>query len=182
MRETKTYRDWLRRDTETLIDSMDLDDIEKHFLRSRWLDQVIWMETRADKARSRYFTLRLLAALGGVVVPVLVSLSTTGTTAGVVRGITVGLSLIVAMSVAVEELMRFGERFRQYRRTVEHLKSEGWQYFQLSGPYRRHATHRVAYPYFATRVEGIIEPSVEVYVTEIMSEKDPKRNEPVPTP
>ena len=177
MTPAQSYRDWLKDDMGTLIDSLQLDDIQKHFLRSRWLDQVLWMEGRCDQSRRRYYFLRLLAALGGVVVPVLVSLSTSGTTGSVVRGLTVGLSLLVAMSVAIEELMRFGERFRQYRRTVELLKSDGWQFFQLSGPYRRHPSHLVAFPSFAAHIEGIIEPSVEVYVTEVVSEKEAKHRE-----
>lgn len=166
-----SYRDWLKEDLGSLIDSLELDDIQRRFLRSRWLDQVLWMEGRADHARRRYYALRLLAALGGVVVPTLIGLGPSGPMGDIVRGLTIGLSLLVAMSVAVEELIRFGERFRHYRRTVELLKSEGWQYFQLSGPYRRHASHRDAYPSFAARVEGIIQPSVEVYVTEVVSER-----------
>lgn len=170
MGDTPSYRDGLRQDLSSVIESLDLDDIQRHFLRSRWLDQVIWMEGRADQARRRYYALRLLAAVGGVVVPTLVSLRAAGTMGDVLRGLTIGFSLLVAISVAVEELVRFGERFRHYRRTVELLKSEGWQFFQLSGPYRRH-THRRAYPSFAARVEAIIQPSVEVYVTDVVSEK-----------
>jgi len=166
-----SYRDWLKQDFGALIDSLDLGDIQRHFLRSRWLDQVLWMEGRADHSRRRYYALRLLAAVGGVVVPTLISLDPTGTTRNVVRALTIGLSLLIAMALAVEELIRYGERHRHYRRTVELLKSEGWQFFQLSGPYRQESSHRDAYPSFAARVEAIIQPSVEVYVTDIVSEK-----------
>ena len=165
-----SYRDWLKADLGSLIDALDLDDIQRHFLRSRWLDQVLWMEGRADCARRRYYGLRLLAAVGGVVVPTLVSLSLGGTTGDALRAVTIVLSLLVAMSVAVEEVVGYGDRYRHYRRTVELLKSEGWQFFQLSGPYSRHDAHRDAYPSFATRVEGIIQPSVEVYVTDVVAE------------
>lgn len=171
MEDTPSYQDSLKQDLGELINSLDLTDMQRHFLRSRWLDQVLWMEGRADQARRRYYALRLLAALGGVLVPTLVSLGRAGQAGNVMRGLTIGLSLMVAMSVAVEELIRFGERFRHYRRTVELLKSEGWQFFQLSGPYRRRTTHRDAYPAFAARVEGIIQPSVEVYVTDLVSEQ-----------
>ena len=104
--------------------------------------------------------------------PTLVSLNPDGDARAVVRGLSIGRSLLVARAVAVEELMRFGERFRHYRRAVELLNSEGWQFFQLTGPYRRHDTHQTAYRPFAGRVEGIIQPSVEVSVTEVLSEDD----------
>ncbi len=172
---SSSYRDSLKEDFGSLINSLELDDIQRHFLRSRWLDQVLWMEGRADRARRCYYALRLVAAIGGVVVPTLVSLSAAGTTRTVVRGVTIVLSLLVAASLAIEELMRFGERFRHYRRTVELLKSEGWQFLQLTGPYRRRTTHLDAYPSFAARVEGIIQPSVEVYITDVVAEKEDKK-------
>jgi hypothetical protein len=166
------YGDWLKQDLGSVIDSLPLDEVQRHFLRSRWLDQVLWMEGRATHARRRYYTLRLTAALGGVIVPTLVGLNIDGDAGGAVQGLSIGLSLLVALAVAVEELMRFGERFRHYRRAVELLKSEGWQFFQLAGPYRRHDTHIGAYRSFASRVEAIIQPSVEVYVSEVLSEDD----------
>ncbi len=174
-----SYRDELEKDLGSVIDILDLTDVQRQFLRMRWLDQVLWMEGRADKSRVRFYALRLTAVLGGVIVPTLIGLDLGAGPGHAVRGITIGISLIVAMSVAVEELIRYGERFRHYRRTVEQLKSEGWQYFHLSGPYRRHASHRDAYMAFAARVEGIIQPSVEVYVAQIISEKkEEKSKEP----
>ncbi len=46
---------------EELIDVLDLADLQKRFLRSRWLEQVLWMGTRAKNARNWYYTLRLTA-------------------------------------------------------------------------------------------------------------------------
>ncbi|HEX2027885.1 MAG TPA: DUF4231 domain-containing protein [Nitriliruptorales bacterium] len=166
-----SYREWLRQDFTGLIDSLELTDREKHVLRSRWLDQVLWMEGRADSARNRYYLLRLTAVVGGVVIPALVSLNVgSGLAAPVVRGATFGLSLLVAIALAVEEFMRFGDRWRHYRRTVELIKAEGWQFLQLSGSYRSYPSHRAAYASFATRVEALIQPSIEVYVTEVAAE------------
>ena len=175
MTKKASYSDTMRADMATLISSLDLDDIQRHFLRSRWLDQVVWMEARADQARRRYYGLRLLAAMGGVIVPTLVSLSASGTSESLLRAATITISLVVALSLAIEELMRFGERFRHYRRTVEVLKSEGWQFFQLTGPYRRRSSHQDAYSAFAGRVERIIQPSVEVYITDVVAEKEEKK-------
>lgn len=166
-----SYRDELKRDLGAVIDTLDLSDVQRQFLRLRWLDQVVWMDGRADRAKVRFYSLRLIAVIGGVVVPTLIGLDVGEPGGDLVRGFTIGLSLLVAVSVAIEELVRYGERFRHYRRTVEQLKSEGWQFFQMSGPYRRHASHREAYMAFAARVEGIIQPSVEVYVGQIVAEK-----------
>ena len=74
-------------------------------------------------------------------------------------------------SVAVEEFFHYGERWRHYRATVEVLKSEGWQLFQLSGRYERHASHEAAYREFADRVEQILSADVSKFITEVVREK-----------
>lgn len=178
MKGKNAYRDWLKQDLGGVIDVLELADLQKHFLRSRWLDQVLWLEGKADTCQFRYYALRLMAIIGGVIIPALVSLNVRGEpTSGVVSWITFFLSLMVAISLAVEEFLRFGERWRHYRRTVEILKIDGWQFFQLSGPYKSHSSHQVAYPEFAAHVEEILQGEVEVYITQIMRERKAKEEE-----
>jgi hypothetical protein len=166
------YRDWLKQDLGELIEVLGLTEMQKHFLRSRWLDQVLWMEGKADNCRCRYYALRLLAIIGGVIIPALVGLKISGgKAANFINGLTFGISLLVAISLAVEEFFHFGERWRHYRRTVEALKIEAWQFFQLSGPYQSHPGHQQAYPAFAARVEEILQRDVEVFITQVLREK-----------
>lgn len=135
MKGKNTYRDRLKQDLDSLIDALELSDLQKHFLRSRWLDQVLGMEGRADACQCRYYALRLVAIIGGVIIPALVSLNVRGATvSGAVSWITFVLSLMVAISLAVEEFLRFGERWRHYRRLVESLKNDGWQFFSIKRP------------------------------------------------
>jgi len=178
MNGKNAYRDRLKQDLGGIIDDLELSDLQKRFLHSRWLDQVLWMEGKADTCQFRYYALRLVAIIGGVIIPALVSLNVRGATASVlVSWITFFLSLTVAISLAVEEFLRFGERWRHYRRTVEILKNDGWQFFQLSGPYTAHSSHQAAYPEFAAHVEGILQGEVDVYITQIMRERKGKEEE-----
>ena len=166
------YREWLKQDLGGLIDALDLPDLQKHFLRSRWLDQVIWLEATADRNRVGYYAFRLTAIIGGVIVPALVSLNVSNEVGvAVVRWTAFALSLLVAISVAVEEFFHFGERWRHYRRTSELLKSEGWQFFQKSGRYQASARHEDAYPAFAAQVELLTQQEVERYITEVVREQ-----------
>jgi hypothetical protein len=174
------YREFLKQDLGGLIDALDLTDLQKHFLHSRWLDQVLWMEGRADSARTRYYVFRLTAIILGVVIPVLVGLNIQGTPGEILRYGIVVLGLLVAVSGALEEFFRYGERWRHYRQTVEWLKIEGWRFFQLSDPYRKYKTQAEAYPIFADRIEDLIRQDVNVYVSEIVrskGEKDEKEEE-----
>ncbi len=185
------YHQQLKKDLGELIDSLELSDLQKRCLRSRWLDQIIWMEGRANKARNRYYLLRLTVIIGGVSIPALVSLNTPtltnldtggGTTPGIGWLALAGwaafvLSLVVALSAAIEQFFNYGERWRHYRRMVESLKLEGWRFFQLGGPYRRYKSHAEAYRAFAARTEEINQHDVEAYITSVVREKEEDKEE-----
>ena len=168
------YREFLKQDLGGLIDALELTDLQKRFLRSRWLDQVLWMEGRADHARNRYYLFRLTTIILGVIIPVLVGLNIEGPIGAILRYGIVVLGLLVAITASLEEFFRYGERWRHYRQTVEWLKIEGWRFFQLSDPYRKYKTHPEAYPIFADRVEDLLRQDVNVYVSEIVRSKEGK--------
>ncbi len=168
------YLDFLKSDIGSLIDELAIPDLHKHFLRSRWLDQVLYTEKRAQQTQSQYYTYRMMTIIGSVTIPALVSLNLTGTVADYVHWLTFGISLLVAVSSAVEGFFRFGDRWRHYRETAEMQKIEGWQFLQLSGPYRRFNTHLDAYHTFASRVEEIIRRDVAVYVAQVTQERKDK--------
>jgi len=83
-----------------------------------------------------------------------------------------GLGALVAIASAVEGFFRYGERWRNFRNTVELLKIEGWQFFQLSGPYSRRRSHAHAYEKFTARVEEIIRRDVQIYISEVVGERE----------
>src|SRR5215217_6998738 len=57
-RQATQYEEYLRHDLGLLIDGLELPDLSKHLLRSRWLDQVLWAEVKANRARSYHYYLR----------------------------------------------------------------------------------------------------------------------------
>jgi hypothetical protein len=170
----------LKEDWGQLINALELSELHKHSLRSRWLDQVLWMGKKASQCQRWHYILRLVAIIGGVLVPATVGLNPAAFgpagddntfSASLYSSITFGLSMMVAISVATEEFFHFGERWRHYRSTAERLKIEGWQFFQLAGPYQDFKKHTEAYPSFATRTESMFQQEVDVYITEIAKEK-----------
>ena len=163
MTENTSYDEGRERDYESLIETIDLPDSRKNFMRARWLDQVMWMEAACKKTQRWYYVLRLTAIVGGILVPALIG-------RGAAMAATV-LSLVVAASVAVEEFFHFGERWRHYRQSVELLKIQAWHFFQMSGPYRSFRDHAAAYPAFAGKVEEILQNEVHVYISEVVKEK-----------
>ena len=173
----KSYTEEFKENMESLINNIELSDLQKQFMKSRWLDQLMWLEGRADKNKKQYYRLRLITIIGGVIVPALVSLNLDGSNGQnniqqILGWIAFGLSQAVAISAAVEEFFHYGDRFRQYRNTAEIMKIEGWQFFQLSGPYRNAQSHAEVYTDFAQRVENIIKSDVEGFLSEVVQEKN----------
>jgi hypothetical protein len=174
-----SYLPQLQKSFEALIEKTELDERQRDFFRSRWLDQVVWMEGRAGQAQRRYYRLRVITVVGAVVVPALVGLTTLdgrlGQAAQVVLWV---VSLVVAVSAAVEGFFQFGQRWRNYRGTVERLKMEGWLYLQGAGPYAG-ASESESYGAFAARVEELIKTDVDVYLAEVATERQ-KQEERAP--
>ena len=141
MAKKTSYHDFLRQEMGSMLDGLDLPDLCKQSLKSRWLDQVIWADKKADQCRRWYYRLRLTTIVGGVLLPALVGLNSqfgdkNDTWSKWFPYAPFALSQIIAVSAAAEEFLRFGERWREYRQLAEDLKAEGWEYLQLSGPYQ----------------------------------------------
>lgn len=172
------YSKQLEQDFSRVFETLTLTDLQKEFLRSRWLNQMLWMAGRAARARNWYYRLRLTTIIGGVIVPILVSLNIANRTVdSALKSATIFLSGLVAVSSAVEEFFHYGERWRHYRRTTESLKAQGWQFFELTGPYQSYKRleedkrHEEAFSVFADQVEEIIQRDVEVYATQVVQER-----------
>ena len=161
-------QDWLRSDLEQMVASFTLSDEQRHFVSSRWLENVLWMESAAQRTRTRYYGLRLITIIGAVIVPSLVSINAVGSSKQAITWVTFVVSLIVALSAAVEGFFRFGDRWRHYRSLVEELKSEGWAYHELTDPYASDgATHATAFPPFVQRVNALLARETQTYIADI---------------
>jgi len=170
-----------------LIDTLELTDTQKTILRDRWLDQITWMSGQATKARKRYERPRLFVVVGGVLVPGLVTILLSAHDSiewlfdlptNVIRILAFGVSLAVAMFAAAEEVLNYGDRWRHYRRTVELLKTIGWQYIELSGMFRKYPSHAAAFVAFNEHVEDVLTEDVEGYLGQIATEpRDRTRTE-----
>lgn len=164
----ESYKQFLKSTLSGMIERLDLDEFRKDALKSRWLDQLLWLESNAGKAKKRYYALRLITIVGGVITPALVSLNHGQLKVREVFTWTAfGMAQAVAISAAVEELFGFNIRYHTFRNTAEGMKVEGWQYFQLTGHYSYYRSHSAAYVDFAGRVEGLIQQDIKGYFTQV---------------
>ncbi|MGC9502994.1 DUF4231 domain-containing protein [Baaleninema sp.] len=171
MAKKDSYTAYLKEQFGELIDQLDITELQKQFLKSRWLDQLIWLEKKSGQTQKQYYRLRLVTIIGGVIIPAMVSLNVQqGRIKEFLFWGTFGLAQVVAISAAIEEFFHYGDKWTQYRKTAETLKTEGWQFFQLSGPYKDAKSHGSAYRSFASRVEQAIQEDVSA-ITEVVQDK-----------
>ena len=104
----QSYDAILKKDLGELIDAVELPDLNKRYLRSRWLDQMLWAEGRANGARNRHFALRVIAIVGGVIVPAMVGLNIEGEFKAIVGWTTLAISTMVAIALGAGELFPLG--------------------------------------------------------------------------
>ncbi|MGI0492947.1 DUF4231 domain-containing protein [Alkalinema pantanalense CENA528] len=170
----KDYREQLKQDFKQMMGTIDLDELQKYYLTARWLDQVLWIESRASQSRDWHYRLRVTAIIGSVLVPILVGINPglEGGQKDAWRYLTTGISAVVAGATAIEQFFNYGERWRNYRRAAEELKSQGWQYFELCGPYNN-TTHRQGFSKFHEAVEDIIRRDVAIYSTQVIQGQQP---------
>jgi predicted Rossmann-fold nucleotide-binding protein len=156
-----------------LIETLDLTVFQKELLRQRWLEQTSWMSRQARRNRDFYLVCRWPVVLGSLAIPALVSLAL-GQSAEYpwARSAVLLVSVLVAIFAAAEGLLHFAERWRHYRRTAERLKSLGWQFLMLTGPFKHDASHSAAFSSFSERVEDVLGEDVEGYLGEVASNED----------
>jgi hypothetical protein len=71
------------------------------------------------------------------------------------------ISLMVTASNGFLQLFSLDKNYFEYALTTEQLKTEGWQYFQLSGKYEDDESHQEAYKDFSKSIENIKRKQVE---------------------
>ena len=130
------------------------------------MEYLRWLEDGSARNLTFYYALRIPAIIISATIPALVALNLGATG----RIITVILGVIVAAAISIEHFLNSGDRWRHYRGTVELMKSEGWVYLGLTGPYADYDTVDDAFPSFVARVESLMRDEVREYVTTVVTE------------
>jgi hypothetical protein len=147
------HGNWLTDSYTSVIDSLELEDLHKVFLKARWLDQLMWLEARAVANRRAYYRLRIATIVGGATLTALAGLRVSGAAQSSVNWAIFALGLMTTIAAGLEEFFQYGATWRAYREKAERLKTEGWHFFQLTGPYGGLNIHAEAFRAFAARVE-----------------------------
>jgi hypothetical protein len=119
---------------------------EKYYMKHRFQNQWLWYDKKAAENKNKHQFLQVVIGVGSVAVPVLLGIET-------VRSYAVWVSLIVAAAASIENVKKYGDNWRSYRRAAENLSREKALYDVQAGPYK--ASKR-PFARFVERCEEVI--------------------------
>lgn len=161
-----------------LIDITTLSPIQKKIIEERYLSLIDSFEKRSQFYAFLFHTCRFIITVGSLIVPALLSIQyvdakTTSsqmdpqTFAFQIYWTTWVISLAVTTANGVFTLFKVDKKYFLLHTMLEQLRSEGWQYLELSGRFsgfytpKEKATHTNQFLYFCHAVEKLKMKQVE---------------------
>jgi hypothetical protein len=149
-----------------------LDELQKLVFQLRFIEVLKNFERRAFRLAWFFHLLRILISVGSLIVPALLSIQYSDTSANTsikepqsfayeIYWATWIISLLVTTSNGIVSVFKIDKKYYFIHTTMEQLRSEGWQYLELSGRYSGFHTpgltpsHENQFVYFCHAVEKI---------------------------
>jgi len=178
-KDIKLYKNSTKEIVRLLRSITILTAFQKRVIELRYISLIEEYEKRLRYIDPCYHASRLLVSIGSVAVPALLSIqSPTSTFSTPLFWTTWMISLSVTVCHNLTSIFRFDKKFFGLHSTLERLKSEGWQYLELTGNYSGHhghiaPTHANQYVYFLNKIERLKLKQVE---EEYNSTKEPDKH------
>jgi hypothetical protein len=151
-----------------IIETLKLEnDTDISILKHRFLGEVVNYETRRNDVKKYYNAFRFIVTTGSILLPALLSIGQMDPAKlpkhfdSISYWVAWTISLLVTASNGFLQLFSLDKNYLEFAITTEQLKTEGWQFFQLSGKYEDYETHQQAYKSFNKSIENIKRKQVE---------------------
>ena len=127
---------------------------DNEIIRNRFLYEVTQYEHKRDNVQKYYNGLRFVMTIGSILLPAILSIGQMDP-AKLPKNFDIitywaswSLSLTITACNGFLQLFSLDKNYLGYSLVVEQLKTEGWQYFQLSGKYENAKTHEQSFKQF----------------------------------
>ena len=151
-----------------IINSLELSsETDKSILKSRFLYEVLNYDARKLHTKKYYNGFRFIVTVGSILLPAILSIGQMDPAKlpknfdSITYWGAWSISLMVTVSNGFLQLFSLDKNYFEFSLTSEQLKTEGWQYFQLSGKYDDFPDHKTAYRPFCKSIENIKRKQVE---------------------
>ena len=161
----KLYKD--RDDIESMLEGIDLPDIQKQHIQSRYINILENFKKRTRKYSSMFYVGHFVITVGSLFVPALLSIQNASSTVSFANGFTIPVyiitfvvSLLVTIFNGILTLFKIDKKYYFLNTITEKLRSEGWQFLGLTGRYSGRLnnvtpTHTNQFLYFTLEIERI---------------------------
>jgi hypothetical protein len=167
------YKD--RSHFQNILQDLELTEIQKQIIQVRYLNILENFQRRSKNYSYIFFSGHFIVTVGSLFVPALLSIQNSNTSfissetnfAVQVYWTTFVISLLVTIFNGIITLFKVDKKYYFLNTTLERLRSEGWQYFSLTGRYSGHLihhqkpTHLNQFIYFTHYIEKIKMKQVE---------------------
>ncbi len=151
-----------------IIDEIELEKTyDKSILKYRFLEEISYYENQRDHTKKYYNAFRFIVTTGSILLPAILSMGQMDP-AKLPKNFDMisywaswTISLMVTASNGFLQLFSLDKNYFAYSMVVEQLKTEGWQFFGLSGKYEDYKSHQEAYKVFSKSIESIKRKQVE---------------------
>tara|TARA_A100001015_G_scaffold9357_1_gene11443 strand:+ start:295 stop:1155 length:861 start_codon:yes stop_codon:yes gene_type:complete len=154
---------------EKVIDTLKLpEEANKELLKLRFLDEIKFYEQKRNSTRRFYNIFRFIVTTGSILLPAILSIGQMDPNKlpknfdQITYWSSWTISLMVTISNGFLQLFSLDKNYFNYSLTVEQLKTEGWQFFGLSGKYEDYKKHDMeSYKNFCKNIETIKRKQIE---------------------
>ena len=155
---------------QNALENVNLTPLQRSILEKRYMELVRQFAKRCFIISIFFHTSRAFVTVGSLVVPALLSIQyteaapasqSTYSMSYQIYWITWAISLLVTTFNGIQNIFKFEKKYYFLHTTMEQLRSEGWQYIELSGKYSGFYTpneapsHENQFVYFCASVEKI---------------------------
>ena len=155
---------------QTALVNVSLTPLQRSILEKRYVELVRQFTRRCFLLSIFFHTSRAFVTVGSLVVPALLSIqytdaspaaSSTYSMSYQIYWVTWAISLLVTTFNGIQNIFKFEKKYYFLHTTMEQLRSEGWQYIELSGHYSGFytpndaPTHENQFVYFCAAIEKI---------------------------
>jgi len=145
-----------------IVDVLELEKpYDKEIIKYRFLNEISFYEKKRDSTKKYFNIFRFSVTTGSILLPAILSIGQMDPEKlpenfdQVMYWATWIISLSVTASNGFLQLFSLDKNYFAYSMVVEQLKTEGWQFFGLSGKYEDFNTHQEAYKTFSKSIESI---------------------------
>ena len=152
----------------SIIDNLKLkNDYDTEIIKNRFLYEVLLYEDKRDSTKKYYNRFRFIVTLGSLFLPAILSIGQMDPNKLPKNFDTISywaawsISLTVTACNGFLQLFSLDKNYYTYSIVTEQLKTEGWQYLQLSGKYEDSPSHEAAFKPFCKSIENIKRKQIE---------------------